>query len=283
MSTISDAFHRIPSFFDPDENDESIKVLQRAFDRGWLHPGCVTPTIQYPVDNRYSSQYIDHGRNLIYQSMVERLRANGSELVGPHLTTLSASDLQFVANRYFQLFIGYTPANIVYQIGTSKKQHIGECTTIISSDHTRHAISISAELIMSCFQSPCSLELNGATVNDRIALLQVAIEHEIVHCIINDRFGLPLCNDKVYKEHGLFFRSLSRALFGHTNAKGLILINSCPGKLYKVSDIVSFQHYNKVISGTVTKINAKTVIVSVVSDQGEEELYRVTPDKLLDV
>lgn len=282
MSELIEAYRRTPSFFGPDHTDESIQILSNALTRGWLYPGCIRPPVEYPVNIKYSPEYIYHCRSIIYQSMVER--------VGVNLTTLSSDDIQFLGNKYFEIFIGDIPDNILYQIGTSKKHHVGECTTIVSPDFIRHMISISPEIIIMCFVpsdittnnlSNNPLELNGVTVSDRIALLQVAMEHEIIHCIINDKIGLPKCGDKIYQEHGQFFRALSKAMFGHTNTKGLISINSYKNKSsYTILDLVSFQHNNKDISGTIIKSNAKTAKVIVVNDNGDEEEYRVPYDKL---
>lgn len=268
------AYRRMPSYFSPEETPQTINVLVRAYDNGWLQPGCITPLIDYPVVNRYSDIYISQARKIIYDEMVKR--------IGNHPSIISSLDLGFLANQYFKLFIGQTPPNISYHIGTSKKNNVGECTTIVSLDGVRHSISISSSIIMSCFLTPQSpaLELNGVTAKDRIELLQIVVEHEIIHCIINDTVGPPIGGDKIYKEHGLLFRSLVRAMFGHTNTKGLISINSYGRNQYNPEDQVKFNYMGSDVTGTIFKTNSKTAKVIVKSEDGTDTMFSVGYDRL---
>jgi hypothetical protein len=270
------AYRKCPDFFRPFTDRFKVPVTSAqlfqfmtiSYDQGWFNPGCVTPTIEYPMKSSYSQNYIDYARNLIYQKTVEIIGCNNPR-------DIDAKLLAFVCSLYFELFVEKEPRYVSYAINYKNKTRVGECvTTRESGEENRHEIILSGKVINSCFKESCEpLVVNGIKVSDRTQLILVSVEHEIIHYLINnsnyDIVKVGCSNrDKTFGPHGSMFKSVAKAFFGHTK------FNCClkhedddkreeiKGKL-SIDQEVSFKYGGETITGKVGALNSKTAKVIV--------------------
>lgn len=268
------AFNRNPMFFynvygrilDKVNPSQIYEILIASYDVGWFNPGCIPPTIKYPMIEKYSKEFIDYGRNYIYFKAVEVLGQNPVYFNDIHISN--------ICSMYFDIFVGHRPKSITYSMDRRKKGKLGECITTRTGEEVHYNIVLAPKIITNCFTEDHSpLVINGITVYNRVQIIQITIEHEIAHYLINNsEYDVVkmkcTTGDKVFGHHGSLFRKVVSAYFGHTATTGSI---TKPDKLsskdFTIGQKASFMYNGKKLTGEVIKINKKTIKILVNLDE----------------
>lgn len=282
------AFERNPIFFKRAYNEmlgkmsieQVYDVLVVGYNHGWVVPGCIPPTIRYPMMSKYSTEFIIYGRELIYHRVVEAF-----ETVNPEV--IEASHVANICSMYFDIFVGHHPKYISYSLDKRKKGKIGECITTRKGEDTFYKITISPRIIYSCFSEIDSPQLiiNGIPVTNRVQIMMITLEHEIAHYLINNsEYDIvkmkSQSSDKVYGHHGNLFKDVVMSYFEHTGTSGSLLSQERIVMDFAVGERVSFTHAGNELSGDIIRINKKTIKVLVKLDETDIAHCHVHPSML---
>lgn len=237
--------------------DQIYQCLAISYDAGWFNPGCIPPKIEFPMKTKYSEMFITYGRDIIYKRIVE--------LIGENPSFIDVGTLGNICSCYFDVFVGHHPKYISYKLDNRKKGKIGECVTVRNGTDVSYCIVLAPKIVTACFKdNNTPLVINGITVKNRVEVMQITIEHEIAHYLVNNSdFDIVKLGcqpgDKKFGHHGVLFRQVVSAYFGHTATNGSLhspeVVDS---KNFVIGQKVSFQHAGKKLTGEIIKLNKKT-------------------------
>lgn len=252
---------RVPEFFStiiPENTThtvalEIVKTLSKAYVRGYLNMGCIPPKIEYPMQESYGKEFIDYGRRIILNQIVTTH--------GENPLYFDESTIRAICEMYFHVFIGEKPENLSYAIAKKRGKGIGRCVNITTGDSTEFKIVLIRKMITSFFNSDTKpVVVNGIVVYNRAQLIQIVIEHELVHYMIN-KSKITGDDKKIYGDHGKLFKDVCLSYFGHTKAKGWEFYEEVPK--FELNQIVTFTYKNKEHSGEIIKLNTNTAKVQI--------------------
>lgn len=246
-----------------------FRTLISSFELGWMSPGCVYPEIKYPVTRRYNDHFITKYRNKIYRAMIDRLDSNNPK-------TITVSDIEYMSDLYFKYFIPHKRNKAIYEISTKCKKSTGKTDAKYTTHSCVITIRIGITAIFEKFNGDnVEIEIDGIPVNNRLSAIQITLEHELCHYLI-DNTRIRLNNkDKIYDEHGKFFKQLSNAYFGHTKTFHKLHEKKIDYSLYKIDQPVTFMLEDEEVEGTIIKINKRNLKI-----EYNDEYYNV-PYELL--
>lgn len=255
---ITDVYIRLPGYFSsiiPDNTAhtvalEIIKTLSRAYTLGYFNMGCVPPKIEYPMTQSYSKEFIDYGRRVILEKIIES--------VGENPIYFDENTVKEICEMYFYVFIGKKPENLSYIISKKKGKCIGRC---VSTGANEFKIVLVRKMITSFFNTDAKpVIVNGIIVYNRAQLMQITIEHELVHYMIN-KSQIEGTDKKIYGDHGKLFKEVCMAYFGHTKSKGWEYYEE-PQK-FEIGQIVNFTYKNKLYEGEIVNLNKVTAKIRI--------------------
>lgn len=306
------------NFLDTTTDISIINIFQTlyiSYDLKWLDTGCFYSDIQYPVNDGYSDEFISTRRNKIKKEC----KLHFGTLM-PNIIT--EKDIEYVAQRYFHYFLPHIKNNIEFSLTKACKLTTGKTKTIYNSKKSITTISINTNLIISSIKdsaqnahvATCYSEkiltldedsfeetneeikeeikeenifkpiynVCGIEVFDRISALQIILEHELCHYLI-DSTRLRIINEgnKIYNEHGDFYKQVVYSYFRHTQITHKLTHNASSELINKITigSKVKFLKKEKFrgsedpdsfLVGIIKKINPKNYKI-LIDDQ--EELY----------
>lgn len=223
------------------------------------------PVLSYPVKTKYSDKFIRQQRDLVKMSLEQKGYSVNLEDIDNEIL----QDMFELYDKYF--FLGRINRLLLVKKGTLTLDVSGRMTKtagVCKRDGCSYSITISRPIILNTFvdvaESLNRHKSNGLFCYDRLECLMNIFEHELIHLVINLVHG-TVEKDPIYKSHGLFFKDLAFAYFGHTEFKhSLHLKDEYNGKKedFKVLDDVSFKTRDGVvIRGMIKKMNPKTAVV----------------------
>lgn len=177
------------------------------------------PNITYPVTSNYTSAYIMYLRQIIHTAMTETYLGKNANFEAP------PNILQELFRMYDEVFFGkglsaQTQSNNIRLTLTysDRMTKTGGCCSVTGCSYE---IRLSQHVILNTFRKGENFHIsNGLQCYDRLDCLMNVFEHELIHFIIgiNGKSGKPghIKGDPIYKSHGIYFRQLMKAYFGHT-------------------------------------------------------------------
>lgn len=230
----------------------------------------------------FSSKEIEENRKYIHDTMVEKYDLQGN------FTRIGPKDLERLWNLYDEVFFGGEISRYLKETNSTLKFQTtpGGNTKLGGWCRTRRGtgkrctftISIPAGLYFKLFNAgEKNLGLNGLLCWDRLTCLQIVLEHEGMHLLMQlyeyERRG----RDVVFSPHGKLFKCMVKTYFGHTRVTHGLLQGEASEVLSKddftIGDIVTFTgRGGMVVEGVVIKKNPSRARVKV----GANRLWNVT-------
>lgn len=239
-----------------------------VFEKGYLHIGCVEPTIFYPCKIAYDYDFITNKRKKIYDKCLINY---GSSM----FDTFSEDNLYFISNLYFYYFFPTKTNNIEYKISNKCKTSCGKTKTVYSLNLIRTTIKIAFKIIYENIKKEGCFEINGIIANDRLSALQLVLEHELCHYIVDStKFRINQKDKKEFSEHGKFFRQISHNYFNHKGSSHKLFIPNIKAN-HLIGDIIKFEIDNEIIQGVIIKLNKSKYKVSCVMKNDETCIFSV--------
>lgn len=192
----------------PDISRLSLKEPEQEKIIPYNAPQMLSPypiPITYPVQSRYRPEVIKEKRDWI----------GNQSVIPPNFTFLNNVDLERLFHLYNQSFFNNAlPKNVRLNISKKQTRIGGSC----SAKGCNYVIKISEPIISGITESS-DKTVNGLICRSRLECLQLILEHEIIHLVINSSHEnlksgvLP----KIYDTHGDLFKQLTLVYFGHTS------------------------------------------------------------------
>jgi hypothetical protein len=193
---------------------------------------------------------------------------------------LNKDQLHYIFDLYDKLFFNNEIKHKIKEEGStltiipasdSMTKTGGLCTKI----GCEHSIKIAFGVLSQTFvKNKNKLSTNGLECEDRLNCLQLVLEHEMIHLIVNLWSGQFTNKDniKLFDSHGHVFRCLAKSFFGHTDVThGLLSVTKDEedtkpkAKIsdFKIGDYVKTTYKGKELIGIVKKVNVKTIGVEI--------------------
>ena len=213
------------------------------------------------TSNEQQSKFDCIGRQVLSTSRVMRT---------PNFTTISAADLQLMAEIYDQQFFDGHCLAIARHFGmhfrwsqrmtstggkTVRTTHTDRRTGV---QRTHYEIVLSTPLLFQTFgdlQRP--IKVTGVLCRDRLQAMQRILEHELIHLL-----EMLVWNDSCCAAGR--FQSIAHRFFGHTEHKhDLITQQERAARKFniRVGTRVSFTHEGRHYSGTVNRITRRATVL----------------------
>ena len=221
------------------------------------------PNLSYPVRSRYSQGYIDHNRKLIHDAITrDYLGGNPNFEEAPNvLAVLFSYYDKFFFDGQLTRIMTEKKARISFDITSRLTKSAGYCTV----EGCEYTIKISRPVILGTFRKGEKFQKsNGIQCYDRLECLMNVFEHELTHFVVDITHG-HTSRDRIYSDHGLYFRELVGAYFGHTKYKHeLIGRAEVPGNRenFRVGDLVTYRsNKGDMVTGFIDKLNPKRAVI----------------------
>lgn len=156
----------------------------------------------------------------------------------------------------------------------------GLCKTIGCS----YTISISWPVFKDLFKSGSKEEhysINGILCYNKLECLQVVLEHELMHMISDTAPDIPNpipARDRVYSAHGLLFKQLVMAFYGHTGVTHSLHIDQSKVSSksdFEMGDVVNFELASgENLTGRIIKMNPVTAVILTAEGLKYKSSYR---------
>jgi hypothetical protein len=117
--------------------------------------------------------------------------------------------------------------------------------------------------------------VNGIRVTSSIEAMMCIMEHELVHILEFELYGRSSCGKRRFK-------TLARAIFGHTDTKHTLRTDGRNGgtRDLSVGTRVRFEHRGAMFTGTITRITKRATVVPDASCKGQYQRFYVPLDML---
>lgn len=225
--------------------------------------------IVYPVNGHIPIDSIIKRRKFINEYV-----SDGMFMGNRNMENITENDLKVIADLYDEIFFNGRIKKMLKKAGrtvqfelSGAKRAAGTCKTF----GCEHTITISWPVFQDLFKSGSKdehYETSGIMCYDKLECLQLTLEHELMHMIIQLSDALPKNippRDRVYSAHGLWFKSLVNAFYGHTAITHRLHHDqsTLPVKVdIKLNDVVSFvTKSGEQLNGIVLKLNPKTALI----------------------
>lgn len=227
--------------------------------------GKVRVPVRYGDMNKLSLSTIAYKRSMIKERAVHAFGScNPSDM--------STEKVGYVCQLYNEVFFEGKLPSVSVITSSRMTTSIGK----ITCSNLAPELCVSGKLILSSFCEPNSpnVIVGGIAATDRVSMLQLTLEHELVHLLV---ISSPeyVQSMKEMRPHGKFFKQVMDCFFGHTSYNHGVIRDS--ERVFVLGELVSFTSKQKEgkITGIVRKVNKKTVVIEC-EDGGEEQpLYRV--------
>lgn len=234
-------------------------------------PDSIIVPPSYPFNYRSSEESITSRRKMIFDEMVTTLSCHDG-----NFTDIKMEDICHCYALYSRLFFdNRLPTSVCFATSTRMTSSAASFThRRIDNKATSLKITVSVPVLMRPFSEVHAQSVGGIVVKSRLAALQLALEHEIVHMLLalSPDYLKGTAQKKKSPEmtsHGVFFKQVISGLFGHTKCSHAITelhpdTVSTHSQTYskstmKVGDTASFMMKTDRITGNVIKLNPKKV------------------------
>ena len=242
----------------------------------------------------YTQSEIDERRKYIHNTMIDKYH------VGGNFIRINKIDLEHLWSLYDKVFFGgqvgrkLTSSGSVLVFKTTLGGNArldGQCETVRSpcKKHFYFTMSFPGKLYSELFtDNEKQLRINGITCWDRLSCLQMSLEHESIHMLMQlygyDPHGISGPGKMIYSPHGKLFRSLTKMYFGHTNILHGLQSGDVSTQLTRADISVGLKvisvHQRKgqppyIIRGTVTKILPVNIQVTENISSNKEMVWRI--------
>lgn len=145
-----------------------------------------------------------------------------------NFTSISTHDVQLLIKLYDELFFNNKLEKLLGNSGNLTVEFSKATSTAgtCSKSGCNITIQVAPKLLEGLFLNPAVKQYmsNGIACTNRLECLQLTIEHELVHALMQltpevGKHKRADPNGKVYSAHGELFMGLVRAYFGHTGHK----------------------------------------------------------------
>ena len=189
---------------------------------------------------------------------------------------------QYILNSACYLILSKYGFNIKFEISNKMKSVAAK--TIIDNLTNQVILRVSesifdnitVEAFINANETGVPLKVNGISINSRLQALEIVVEHEMLHILIDITNLANSTNDN--RAHGELFQTMAKQLFGHTEyqhslllSKGDTSVSSSASQPYldvsllndkfAVHRMVYFVNSGQTIMGTITKMNPQNAEV----------------------
>lgn len=237
--------------------------------------------ISYPIKKSLPKNLIISNRKLINKRVSKQLFGGNSNPVN-----LNPSDIKYITDLYDTLYFNGNINKLLKQQNCTLEFGISTATQSAGFHRKKGCVSkiaIAWPVFKNLFKNNNvneSYESNGIRCYNRLECIQLTLEHELIHLLIRLSPEVPKIikkRDRIYSPHGLLFKDLARAYFGHTGVTHSFNINVqnlLSKSDFNLNEIVYFESGNKgTLRGKIIKLNPKRARVEINGGNNRYDVY----------
>jgi hypothetical protein len=211
----------------------------------------------------YDDETVKQKRLQVRQQFIE----SSKNVKSGNIEVISEKDLQLLFSLYDDIFFeSYFKTNfkgiVIFKLSHQMTKSAGITKTprnisTIPPEKQQFEIKISLDFLFNFYKSKREKSVCGIVTNDSLDALMLVFEHEICHMIEFHVFKFSSCK----KER---FKRMANNIFKHKESYHKLTTNSeliFDNYGLKPSDNVTFQYENKLLKGTIYRINKRAIVM----------------------